>query len=159
MEVFKAIRKLISNIKAMIVVLFLVIGSCVPIGMASEKQWDHEALKYVYVLNNTQRWQYRLLGLAIILVAALIIYYKIMKPTQCPHCKRYFALKELDTVEVEREETTITKYVNERDENGNDLGQHEYEVPADMITYQVNFVCKKCGENSYKTTFERKERF
>lgn len=30
-----------------------------PIGVASEKQWNHEALEYVYVLNTTQRRQSR----------------------------------------------------------------------------------------------------
>ncbi len=96
---------------------------------------------------------FRLLGVAFLLIAVLIIYYKLLKPTQCPHCKKFFALKELDTEEIGSADISVKVETARRDNDGNKVGTQEQYVPGKRITYRRNYECKKCGKETF-TTFE-----
>lgn len=94
---------------------------------------------------------FSIMGIILLLISALIIYYKILKPTQCPYCKKYFALKELDTEAVGSADVSVKVTTERRDNAGNVVGTQDQYVPGKRITYQRNYLCKKCGESSCGT--------
>lgn len=83
-------------------------------------------------------------------IAFLIFYLGRMKPSRCPYCNQFFALKEMDTKAVGSEDIYVSVENKIKNINGEVTGTQEQHVPGKRIKYQRNFICKKCGASSYK---------
>lgn len=97
------------------------------------------------------------LGIVCILIDAAIIFFGMLKPTQCPECKKFFALKEMDTEAVGSENISMKVETNDYGRNGEVVGRHEQYIPGKRITYKRNYICKKCGATSSSSFSRDKE--
>lgn len=77
---------------------------------------------------------------------------------KCPTCKKWFALKKLNTEEVDSEEISILTQLKTRDNSGRETGTQEQYIPGKRITYKTNYLCKKCGAHAYNTYTRDKKR-
>ena len=92
-------------------------------------------------------------GTAITLIVLAVVIYIVLVGTahKCPKCGKWFALKETAQEAVNEENVSVKVETNRKDNDGNVVGTQEQYVPGKRITYQVHYVCKKCGE-SFSTT-------
>lgn len=97
--------------------------------------------------------RFLMLVMAIIfcMVLYVIIYYWYGKDYKCPSCNQRFCLKKEGTDVVGKEAVSVRVLNNIRNRNGDTTGTVEQYVPGERITYQVNYVCKKCGERCHST--------
>ena len=83
-----------------------------------------------------------------------IIYYWYGKDFECPSCYKHFCLKKIGQKVIGKESVSVLVETNIRDRDGNVTGTKEQYVPGERITYQSNYICKKCGEGCHKTFFK-----
>ena len=78
------------------------------------------------------------------------------KKRQCPHCKKFFALKKIGKEYVDSDggfETvtrTDTRYNNRGDAIGTTERKEQIHVTTDY--YRILYRCKKCGKECYENT-------
>lgn len=81
----------------------------------------------------------------------VIIYYWWGKDYKCPSCNKPFCLKKEGTKAVGKEKVSVLVETKTRNKNGEVTGTAEQYVPGERTTYQINYVCKKCGEKCHRT--------
>lgn len=81
----------------------------------------------------------------------VIIYYWYGKEHKCPSCNKRYCLKKEGKEVVGREAVSVLVETNTRNRAGEVTGTQEQYVPGERTTYQINYVCKKCGERCYST--------
>ena len=85
------------------------------------------------------------------MVLYVIIYYWYGNDYKCPSCNKRFCLKKEGTDVVDKKSVSVRVLNNIRNRNGEVTGTLEQYVPGERITYQINYVCKKCGEGCHST--------
>ncbi len=81
----------------------------------------------------------------------VIIYYWYGKEHKCPSCNKRFCLKKEGKEIIGRESVSVLVETNTRNRAGEVTGTQEQYVPGERTTYQINYVCKKCGERCHST--------
>lgn len=95
-----------------------------------------------------------LVVVVLLIILYAIIYYWYGKDHKCPACNKRFCLKKEGKEIIGREAVSVRVETNTKNRNGEVIGTQEQYVPGERITYQVNYVCKKCGEQCYRTFSE-----
>lgn len=67
----------------------------------------------------------------------------------CPSCKKWFALKEVGTEIVGKEDIHVKVEGNTYNRNREIIGTQEQYVPGTRKIYHRNYKCTKCGEECY----------
>lgn len=75
-----------------------------------------------------------------------VVYFGIGKKHKCPTCGKRFVLKKINQEIVNKQNISVLVETNTRNRYRDITGTVEQYVPGERITYQVNYVCKKCGE-------------
>lgn len=88
------------------------------------------------------------------LLLCVIVYYWYGSEHKCPSCNKRFCLKKESTDIIDKETISIPVENVIKDTSGNVIGTQEQYAPGRRITYQVNYVCKKCGAQSF-TTYQK----
>ena len=88
-------------------------------------------------------------GVLIITIILNRILLHYCKKNQCPSCKKLFCLQGLGQEEVGRKSISVLVETKIKNEYREISGYQEQYVPGERIIYQVNWVCKKCGEPCY----------
>ena len=81
----------------------------------------------------------------------VIIYYWYGKEHKCLSCNKRFCLKKEGKEIIGRESVSVLVETNTRNRAGEVTGTQEQYVPGERTTYQINYVCKKCGERCHST--------
>ena len=94
-----------------------------------------------------------ILSISFIIIVVVLVIVAIFS-TRCPKCKKFFAMKEIERNLISEEK--ISKMENHKTYNkkGEVTGSHDVRVYGTRKTYDVKYVCKKCGD----TKIERKTR-
>ena len=90
-------------------------------------------------------------GIVFCLLMYVIVYYWWGKDHKCPSCKKNFCLKKVGTEIIGKEDVSVLVETNTKNRNGDVIGTQEQYVPGERVTYCVNYVCKKCGEQCHST--------
>jgi len=85
------------------------------------------------------------------MILYVIVYYWYGKDYKCPSCGKRFCLKKEGKEVVGRENVSVLMEVKTRNSAGEVTGSQEQYVPGERTTYQVNYVCKKCGERCHSS--------
>lgn len=85
------------------------------------------------------------------MVLYVIIYYWWGNEHKCPSCNKRFCLKKEGTQIQSKESISVLVETKTRNNDGDVTGTAEQYVPGERITYQVNYVCKKCGKKCHST--------
>lgn len=88
------------------------------------------------------------------LVACAIVLYMRGRKSQCPECKKIYALKQVDKRLVGTKEISIKQSNEIRDNEGKVTGTYDQMVPGERRIYEVDKVCKYCGKKTTIRVFE-----
>ena len=92
----------------------------------------------------------RMIGFLILIVYwGIVILMKGLRE-RCPNCKKWFALEFIDEESIGEENVSVKVETKTKNVNGEVTGTQEQYVPGKRITFQRNYVCKKCGETTAK---------
>lgn len=91
---------------------------------------------------------------AIIIVALIIFYFKGRK-SQCPECKKLYAMKKAGQTLVNQQSISMNVRNDVRDRDGKVTGSYDQMIPGTRNVYECKYVCKHCGH--IETTKETKD--
>lgn len=90
--------------------------------------------------------------LGIMAIVFLTIYALFFMP-RCKKCKGIFCLEKGKTKLVSERSISIKTKTNNYDNNGNVIGTSDTYVPGIRYTYETEYTCKRCGNKTYKLSF------
>lgn len=70
---------------------------------------------------------------------------------KCPHCKKWFSLKKTATLKVGEKNISMPTEVKHRNAYGEVTGTSEQYIPGTRRTFCETYLCKECGEKSYRS--------
>lgn len=88
---------------------------------------------------------------------AILLFIAIHGPkNRCPHCKKWFALKRINSWIVNERNISIRREVERRSyQTGEILSVEDTYIPGTETTYEHLYVCKHCGQQCNKRTTEK----
>ncbi len=87
---------------------------------------------------------------AIVAIVIFIIWLWIGIETRCPHCKKKFALKEIDRKLTDKRKISKMERHYRYNKKGKVSGSRDVRVYGTRLTYELKCVCKYCCEKTFK---------
>lgn len=95
-----------------------------------------------------------LLGcIAVILLSAILCH---RWGARCPACKRWGAMKLVQTALFKQEDISIRMELEQRNLSGQVTGTHDQYIPGQRHTYGDTYRCKYCGNRETRMRTEKK---
>ena len=94
------------------------------------------------------------IGILFALAACAIAVYMYGRKSQCPECKKIYALKQVDKRLVGTKEISVKQSNEIRNNEGKVTGTYDQMVPGERRIYEVDKVCKHCGKKITTRVFE-----
>ncbi|MBR5438947.1 MAG: hypothetical protein IKV61_01880 [Clostridia bacterium] len=94
-----------------------------------------------------------LLIIGIVAIVAFVIFLIrlwIGIETRCPHCKKKFALKEIDRKLIDKKRISKMERHNIYNKKGKVTGSRDVRVYGTRLTYELECVCKYCCKKTFK---------
>lgn len=84
------------------------------------------------------------------IVAFVLFYFGIGELTKCKKCNGKFCFKKSNSRLKNQEAISIKTEVNNYNSMKEVIGTSETYIPGTRNTYEIEYVCKKCGNKKYK---------
>lgn len=85
------------------------------------------------------------IAIIVIVATVILIIVGAVSSTQCPNCKKFYAMEQIDKTIIATEEISKIEELKIRDKQGKEIGTQEQRRYGTKITYQITRCCKFCG--------------
>ena len=85
------------------------------------------------------------IAIIVIVATVILIIVGAVSSTQCPNCKKFYAMEQIDKTIIATEEISKIEELKIRDKQGKEIGTQEQRRYGTKITDQITRCCKFCG--------------